>query len=65
MHLSPVWIAVTYESLGERDEAIKWLTKGYEERSGDMLYLKVEPVFDSLRSDPCFAELLRRVHIPQ
>jgi len=65
MHLSPVWIAVTYESLGERDEAFKWLTKGYEERSDDMLYLKVEPVFVSLRFDPRFAELLRRVHIPQ
>jgi hypothetical protein len=42
-----------------------WLEKGYEERSFQMQWLKIEPRWDSLRSDPRFAELVRRIGLPQ
>ena len=58
-------MAEIYAQLGEKDEAFKWLEKAYEERSAMMVYLKVLPNLDPLRSDPRFADLLRRVgHTP-
>jgi len=58
-------IAVIYAGLGEKDQAFVWLEKGYEERAFQMQWLRVEPRWDKLRSDPRFADLLRRVGLPQ
>ncbi len=49
--------------LGEKDRAFEWLEKAYEERSDLLVYLKVEPRLDSLRGDPRFADLLRRMRL--
>jgi TolB-like protein/Tfp pilus assembly protein PilF len=58
-------MAEIYAQLGEKDEAFKWLERAYEERSVMMMYLKVLPNLDPLRSDPRYADLLRRVgHTP-
>jgi DNA-binding winged helix-turn-helix (wHTH) protein/TolB-like protein/Tfp pilus assembly protein PilF len=58
-------MAEIYAQLGEKDEAFKWLERAYEERSVMMMYLKVMPNLDPLRSDPRYADLLRRVgHTP-
>jgi hypothetical protein len=46
------------------DQAFSWLEKAYEERFNRLAYLKVEALWDPLRSDPRFADLLRRVGIP-
>jgi len=54
-------IALVYVGLGEKDQAFAWLEKAYGERSFGVAWLKVEPRWDSLRSDPRFADLLRRV----
>ncbi len=54
-------MAEIYTGLGEKHQALEWLEKTYEERSTALIYLKVDPVFDSLRSDPRFADLLRRI----
>ena len=54
-----------YTRLGEKEQAFAWLTKAVEERNRFALEIKVNPIFDSLRSDPRFAELLRRVGLPQ
>jgi len=54
-------IALVYAGLGEKDQAFAWLEKAYGERSFGVAWLKVEPRWDSLRSDPRFADLLRRV----
>ncbi|MEK6324034.1 MAG: protein kinase [Acidobacteriota bacterium] len=54
-------IAKIYAALGEKDQAIEWLDKAYQQRAFGMFFLKVDPTFDSLRSDPRFTDLLRRI----
>jgi tetratricopeptide (TPR) repeat protein len=54
-------IARIYAGLGEKDQAFAWLEKACDEHSYSIAWLKVEPAWDSLRSDPRFAELLRRM----
>jgi TolB-like protein/DNA-binding winged helix-turn-helix (wHTH) protein/Tfp pilus assembly protein PilF len=57
--------ALIYASLGQNDKAFARLNKAYEEHSFTLSNLKVEPRFDSLRSDPRFADLLRRIGLQQ
>ncbi len=63
-YVSPLFIAGIYAGLGERDQAFAWLEKAYQERPPSMTLIGVEPVFDSLRSDPRFVDLVRRVGLP-
>jgi eukaryotic-like serine/threonine-protein kinase len=63
-YVSPYYLAMVYASLDEKNKAFKCLEKAYKERSSWMPRLKVEPKFDRLRSDPRFADLLRRVGLP-
>lgn len=60
-YVSPVAIARIYAGLGEKERGFEWLQKAYEDRSDHLLWLGVDPTFDSLRADQRFAELLRRV----
>lgn len=68
---SPQRYAVPYDAalicikLGEKDQAFAWLEKAYEERSGAIALLKVDPRVDSLRSDPRFSDLLRHIGLAQ
>jgi serine/threonine-protein kinase len=57
-------LAVLYAQAGERDQAFVWFEKVYEDREPSLLWLKVAPDCDNLRSDPRFADLLRRVNFP-
>ena len=59
-----LFVALVYAGLEDKDQAFTWLEKAYEERFNRLAYLKVEAVWDPLRSDPRFADLLRRVGIP-
>ncbi len=56
--------ALIYVGLGEKDEAFEWLEKAYGERSGPLRLLNIDPLFDSLRSDRRFQDLLRRIGLP-
>ncbi|MGH9898502.1 MAG: TPR end-of-group domain-containing protein [Pyrinomonadaceae bacterium] len=47
--------------MGEKDQAFAWLEQAYVERSDGLIYLKVVPMLDSLRSDPRFTDLLQRI----
>jgi len=58
-------IAVIYAGLGDKDEAFRWLEKGYKERSGGMVYLGVDVMLYGMHSDPRYADLLRRIGLPQ
>ena len=50
--------------VGEKDKAFEWLEKSYDDRSiGALIGMKVNPIFDPLRSDPRFADLLRRMNL--
>jgi TolB-like protein/Tfp pilus assembly protein PilF/predicted Ser/Thr protein kinase len=62
--VSPDVLAQIYTGLGDKDHAIAWLEKGYEQRSDFTSLLKVLPELDPLRSDPRFKDLLRRVGFP-
>jgi TolB-like protein/Flp pilus assembly protein TadD len=54
-------IALVYAGLGRRQEAFKWLEEAYDAHDVGLLYLKIDPCLDPLRSDPHFDNLLRRV----
>lgn len=58
-------LTTAYVGSGDRERAMASLEKAYEEHSGTLTALKVDPVYDPLRSDPRFQELLRRVHLAQ
>jgi serine/threonine protein kinase/tetratricopeptide (TPR) repeat protein len=57
--------ALVHAGLEDRDQAFTWLEKACEERFNRLAYIKVEAFWDPLRSDPRFAELLRRIGLPQ
>ena len=52
-----------YMGLGDKDQAFEWFNKTFEENPYRIAWLKVDPRFDSLRSDPRFADLLRRMKL--
>lgn len=64
-YVPPFTSALIYAGLGDKEQALAWLEKAYTERSVWMPSLKVDPKFDSLRSDSRFAELVRRVGLPK
>jgi adenylate cyclase len=61
--VSPFCTAIIYLGLGDKELALEGLEKAYEVRSQWLTQLKVDRVFDPLRSDPRFIELLRKVHL--
>jgi len=60
-YVSAYDLALIYLGLGDKDQAFKWLQQAYEERNVLLVYLKVDPMFDSLRSDRRFQNLLQRI----
>ena len=56
-------VAASFAELGEKDEAFAWLRKSVEERSEDVALVNADPRFQSLRSDPRFADILRSVGV--
>jgi len=63
--VSPVSRVFVYIGLGRKDEAFQWLERAYQEHDGWLAWLKVDPIFDSLRPDVRFAGLLARVGLGQ
>jgi len=57
-------IAYLYGHAGEKDRALEWLEKCLEERELDMVSLCVNPIWDNLRDDPRYQDLLRRMNLP-
>ncbi len=60
-HVSSYDVAIIHVGLGDLDQAFAWLEKAYAERAPRLIWLNVDPIFDTLRSDPRFADLLRRL----
>ena len=64
-YASPLLIATLYADLADNDKAFQWLNIAYKEHEWRLISLKTEFTFDSLRPDPRFAELIRKVGLPQ
>jgi tetratricopeptide (TPR) repeat protein len=60
-YFDPYSVAVVYAGLGDKDEAFRWLEKGYEKLSSGMPYLPTDPFWSEMRSDPRYANLRRRM----
>jgi eukaryotic-like serine/threonine-protein kinase len=64
-YVSPHHIAIVYVGLGERDQAFEWLEKAYEHREEILVFLNVDPTWDSIRADARFRDLVHRMGLPQ
>ena len=55
------YVAAAYAGLGDKDQAFAWLERDFQNKSGQLDFVKMEVSFDPLRSDPRYADLLRRM----
>jgi tetratricopeptide (TPR) repeat protein len=62
-YLSAYHIAAIYVALKDNQHALEWLEKAYQDRADWMVFLKVDPRFNSLHSDQKFIDLLRRMNL--
>ena len=60
-YVSPMTFVYVYTGLGNKDQSFAWLEKAHQERSNGIAFFKVSPTVDQLRSDPRFADLLKRI----
>jgi len=60
-YVSPMAFVYVYTGLGNKDQSFAWLEKAHQERSNGIAFFKVSPTVDQLRSDPRFADLLKRI----
>ena len=63
--VSPYGIAQLYADLGDKDHAFELLNTAYQEHDGGLIALRTDYTLDSLRSDPRYTELVRKVGLPQ
>jgi len=62
-YISPFYTAIIYTALRDDHQALEWLEKAFAERSYPMVWLKMRPTFDSLRSNPKFTALLQKMDL--
>jgi TolB-like protein/DNA-binding winged helix-turn-helix (wHTH) protein len=63
-YVAALTIAAVYIDLGDKDKMFEWLNKAYEEHSTGLYDIAVEPPSESIRADPRFQDLLRRMNLP-
>jgi hypothetical protein len=63
--IDPGVLVWAYASTGNKNQAFAWLEKAYDQHSSALTALKVDPVYDLLRDDPRFQDLLQRVGLAQ
>jgi tetratricopeptide (TPR) repeat protein len=63
-YVSPYYLALLYAGLDDHEQSLASLQRAYDDRSNNMLFLRVLPQFDALRSEPKFKELLRQIGPP-
>jgi DNA-binding winged helix-turn-helix (wHTH) protein/TolB-like protein/Tfp pilus assembly protein PilF len=64
-YVSPYLLALVAVGLGDKDQVFVWLNQAYADGSINLIYLNVEPIFDSLRSTPRWETLIRRMNLPK
>ncbi len=63
-HTGAFWVAGSYIRAGENERALEWLERAFVDRDPQTTYL-LWPIFDNVRDDPRFQDLLRRMNLPQ
>jgi serine/threonine-protein kinase len=63
--IDPLPFATAYLGVGDKEKALEWLGKAYLQHSPSLIAIKVEPVYDPLRGDPRFQEILRRINLAE
>ncbi len=63
-HVSSYDMALAFVGVNDRDQAFSWLRKAVSDHAGRLMFLNVEPRFDSVRSDPRYAEIVRLLGFP-
>lgn len=64
VYVSPFYVSIIYLGLGENEKAMDWLEKAYDDRSNAIIFLKVDPDFDALRTNPRLQTMLRKLALP-
>ena len=62
-YVPPVFIAEIYFSMEKNDQGFEWLNKAFEVRDGELTWLRFNPIYDNIRSDPRYTALLRRMNL--
>ena len=62
-YVPPFDIALVYAGLGEKRQSLEWLERAYEDHSFRLTWIKVWPQLDSLRGEPRFHDLVRRMNL--
>lgn len=65
MYVSPDYVGLVQQALGDTDAEFAWLQKGYDDQSEWLLWLPIDPMFDGQRRDPRLRELIRKVGVSQ
>ncbi len=60
-YIPPTYFGMLFAGLGDRDKALDWLEKAFDERADGLTWLNVEPMLDEIRNDPRFQNLIRRI----
>lgn len=60
----PEYIAGIYAGLGEKEQALAWLERAYQARSDYLVFVRMDPLWDGLRLEPRFQDLMRRIGLP-
>jgi len=63
-YVAPSLFVHAYVGVGDKERALTWLEKAYEERDCELRHLKIDPTLDPLRSEPRFQAILRRMNFP-
>jgi len=65
VYVSPAYIGLVYQALGDKAEEYSWYGKAYEDRAEWLLWLNVDPIYDGERNDPHFRELVKKMGVTQ
>lgn len=63
-YVAPYWMALAWTGLGDHDKAMNFLNEAYRIRSSNLASIQSDPLFDPMRSDPRFLELLHKIGLP-
>ncbi len=63
-YMAPFNLAMVYAGLGDKEQTLEWLDKAYDDHSMWLIFVNVYPIFDFLRPDPRFRDLVRRMGFP-